>query len=159
MGRAVYGVGGGQTRQVEAAGRSEPLDGGRGVLGPQGGPGSNSEPVSAGMGSWGFGCDCPGRSWQKCPARERSYFSMGLALPVFCGSPYDSVPCMLPPPLAVSLCLYGLGAGGVNPTPALAPYLASWLPGSQPPRSAFSRQVEKPREYLSIGTKVRILFR
>lgn len=82
LGRAVHGIGGGQTRQVKAAGRSEPLDGGASVLGPQGEPGSDSEPVSAGMCSRGFGCNCLSRSWQKCPARERSYFSMGLELPV-----------------------------------------------------------------------------
>lgn len=69
------GVGGGLTRQVRAEERSETLDGGGGVLGPQGDPGSTLSGSALGMCSWGFGGDCPGRAWQKCSSRDREVIS------------------------------------------------------------------------------------
>lgn len=69
--------------------------------------------------SRGVGCHWPGPSWRKCPARERSGFSMGLRLPVFGGSRDGSLPCSPSLLAAVSLLPFGLGAGGGNPTPAL----------------------------------------
>lgn len=48
------GVGGGLTRQVGAEEISAPLDGGGGVLGPRGEPGSDSDSVSTRDARLGF---------------------------------------------------------------------------------------------------------